>query len=536
MPEKVMLALLLAVVSLTPFAAPAGAQTAGLQFGACPPSDGLPDAGQQCATLQLPLDYTDPNGRKITVAVSRVRAANPASRRGVLLLNPGGPGGAGLDLPRVLAALLPQSVLDRYDLIGFDPRFVGTSTPITCNLSDEQAAQAYVPLEQKGGFPATAALMRSVADACESAAGDVLPFVTTANTARDMDQIRQALGETRISYLGYSYGTYLGAVYSALFPDRTDRIILDSSVDPDWVWSQQFRAWGSGGTIRFPDFASFAAANDATYHLGKSPTAVRNLYLRLLRRLAVHPVHIFHGAVVVNGALFQELTFSELYSDSSFPDLAELLQMVNAAKKETAAIENAVLKALGPRAALDDVPFDNDVASGLAILCDDVAWSRSQVDYQRVFVNDSRRYPLFGALGSNIWPCAFWHSQPIEPPVAITPVGPSNILMLQNRRDPATPYAGALGLRAAFGERARLVSVDQGGHTVYATTPNRCANDIATAFLVDGTLPDDVSCPAGSSAAAEAIAEDPVRQRAIEELIRRVGHQSDLGVLVNPGL
>src|SRR5436305_14458657 len=218
--------------------------------------------------------------------------------------------------------------------------------------------------------------MRKIAGECADAAGDVLPFATTANTARDMDQIRQALGEAKISYLGYSYGTYLGAVYAALFPDRTDRVLLDSSVDPDWVWRQQFRAWGSGGTIRFPDFASFAAAKDATYHLGKSPTAVRNLYLRLLRRLAVHPVHLFHGVVVVNGALFQELTFSDLYSDGSFPDLAELLQMVNGAK-DAAAIENAVLKALGPRAALDDVPFDNDVASGLAILCDDVAWSSS---------------------------------------------------------------------------------------------------------------------------------------------------------------
>src|ERR1700704_993875 len=116
MTGKAMLALLLAVVSLTLFAAPGGAQTAALQFGACaPPPDGVPDAGQQCATLHLPLDYADPNGRKIEVAVSRVRAANPASRRGVLLLNPGGPGGSGLDLPRLLAALLPQSVLNRYD-------------------------------------------------------------------------------------------------------------------------------------------------------------------------------------------------------------------------------------------------------------------------------------------------------------------------------------------------------------------------------------------------------------------------------------
>ncbi|HEV7503520.1 MAG TPA: alpha/beta hydrolase [Thermoanaerobaculia bacterium] len=491
--------LLLAVVSLTLFAAPSGAQTAALQFGACAPApDGVPDAGQQCATLQLLLDYADPNGRKIEVAVSRVRAANRASRRGVLLLNPGGPGGSGLDLPRMLAALLPQSVLDRYDLIGFDPRFVGNSTPITCGLSDEEAFQAYVPLAQPGGFPATAALMRNVADACASAAGDVLPFVTTANTARDMDQIRQALGEAKISYLGYSYGTYLGAVYAALFPDQTDRIILDSSVGPDWVWRQQFRAWGSGGTLRFPDFASFAAANNSAYHFGKTPTAVQNFYLRLLHRLQSHPVHLSSG-FVVNGPLFQELIFSELYSDSLFPDLAEFLQRVNGSKNTDAAETDLLqaFQALRPRVALDDVPLDNDVASGLAILCDDVAWSRSVADYKRGFADDSRRYPLFGALGSNIWPCAFWQSQPVEPPVPITPLGPSNILMLQNRRDPATPYAGGLGLRAALGPRARLVSVDQGGHTVYATTPNLCANDIGTAFLVGGSFPDDdVSCGA----------------------------------------
>jgi pimeloyl-ACP methyl ester carboxylesterase len=523
MPGKVVPALLLAVVSLASLAAPGGAQT--LQFGACPSSGGLPDAGQQCATLQVPLDYADPNGRKIAIAVSRVRAANPVSRRGVLLLNPGGPGGSGLDLPELFAQLLPRSVLDRYDLIGFDPRFVGASTPVSCGLSDEEAFQAYVPLEQPGGFAATTALMRRVADECASAAGDLLPFATTANTARDMDQIRQALGEAKISYLGYSYGTYLGAVYAALFPDRTDRFILDSSVDPDWVWRQQFRAWGSAGTIRFPDFAGFAAANNATYHLGKNATAVRNLYLHLLQRLKSHPVH-FPSGFVLNGPLFQEITFSELYYDDELPALAEFWQMVNALKDTDvpgAALSQA-FQTLRPRGALDGEPLDNDVASGLAILCDDVAWSRSTVDYQRELASDSRRYPLFGALGSNIWPCAFWQSPPVEPPVAITPDGPTNVLMLQNRRDPATPYAGALGLRAAFGDRARLVSVDQGGHTVYTTTPNGCANEIATAFLADGTLPDgDVSCPAGAATAEErARAEDPVRQRALEELKRRL--------------
>src|SRR5438132_3146330 len=203
-------------------AAPAPAASRPLQWTSCPPVAGLPD--QQCATLQVPLDYGRPDGRQITVGVSRIAASNPALRRGVLLINPGGPGGSGIDLPRILALLLPQSVLDRYDLIGFDPRFVNTSTPITCGLTPEDLS-ALPPWPLPGGVEQNAVVARDVADRCAQNAGDLLPFATTENTARDMDQIRKALGEQTISYLGYSYGTYLGAVYATLFPDRTDRVV-----------------------------------------------------------------------------------------------------------------------------------------------------------------------------------------------------------------------------------------------------------------------------------------------------------------------
>lgn len=162
--------------------------TASADWGACPPPPaGLPDGGQECASLSLPLDYRHPNGQKISVSISRIKATS-SDRRGVLLLNPGGPGGAGLDLPRLFALLLPQNVLNKYDLIGFDPRFIGTSSPLTCGLTPRQVDQVFVPLAQPGGFADTAALVKSAANACASHSNGVLPFATTANTARDMVQ------------------------------------------------------------------------------------------------------------------------------------------------------------------------------------------------------------------------------------------------------------------------------------------------------------------------------------------------------------
>jgi len=462
-----------------------------LNWAQCPPPDpasGLPDAGQQCATLSVPLDYRSPGGQTIQIGVSRVVAANPSLRRGVLFVNPGGPGGAGLDLPRVMTLLFSQDVLDRYDIIGFDPRGVGTSTPLTCGLTEAQSEQAYVPLEQPGGALATASFMRDVAAACSAHNGGLLPFMTTANTARDMDVIRQALGEQKISYFAYSYGTYLGAVYSSLFPQKTDRFVLDSNVDVNAVWRGQFREWGPGGEIRFPDFAKFVAANDATYHLGATQSEVRRTYFQLIDQLHANPITLDDGTIL-NDTMFRELTFSVLENDGSFPSGAELWQLA----KQSA--PTAKLQADVATLDATATPPDNLAASGLAVVCDDVNWSRSTAQYRAEYLADSYNYPLFGPLGSNIWPCAYWQNSAIEPLVQITSNGPSNILMLQNLRDPATPYAGALNTHAALGQRSRLVSVDEGGHAIVGFIPNTCANNAATNYLAFGVFPShDISC------------------------------------------
>jgi pimeloyl-ACP methyl ester carboxylesterase len=472
----------------------------------------------------VPLDYSNPSGQTITIAVSKIPAANPATRRGVLLFNPGGPGGSGLFFPAELVALgLPQSVLDTYDLIGFDPRGIGESTPVTCNLTAQQADQAFPLLAQSGGFSASVQFAQLIANGCASAStSSLLPYMTTANTAQDMDQIRQGLGDATISYYGVSYGTYLGAVYASLFPQNTDRFILDSNVDPQWVWQTQFRDFGPGGALRFPDFANYAAANNSTYGLGSTPAQVTQDFFTLESNLEQNPQPLtafFTDGTSVNGPVFQLVSFSLMYFASELPEDAGVWQELQAELAASSTSSTAVQAGFQTYPA---VPIDNGVAGGLAVVCDDVAWPTDVSEYQSNLNADSAKWPMYGSLGSNIQACAFWPNQPVAPLVQISSVGPRNILMLQNERDLATTYTGALQMHTDLGHRSRLVSVDEGGHGVYVFNPNTCANDAATAYLVNGTFPSsDVLCPANPTTATAAPL-SPAQQTVLRRIRRQM--------------
>jgi pimeloyl-ACP methyl ester carboxylesterase len=495
--------------------APSAHAQSTVSWGECPPvQEGFPDIGeQQCALLSVPLDYRAPNGRTIQIAVSRIKAADPTKRRGVLLLNIGGPGGRGLDFPRFATALFPQSVLDAYDLIGFDPRGVGRSAPVTCGLTPEQSSQAFPQLEQEHSFDATATFARNVAASCAGTMGNTLPFITTANTARDMDRIRVALGEAKISYFAYSYGTYLGAVYASLFPTRADRWVLDSAVNPDWLWRAQFRSWGPGGEARFADFAAYAIANEETLHFGGTPEEVRALYLKLLEEADANPID-FDG-FRVDGPMFRVLNFSFLNNDATFADIARLWQ----------AIRDGEGRSDGASAAnFPEVPPDNTEMSTGAVLCDDVAWPRSVDQYRRELAADTKRFPLFGPLGSHIWACAFWATSPIEPPVPLTSNGPANkILILNTLRDPATPLPGAQRMREGFGQRARLILVEGGGHAIFGLMDNVCATQTVADYLAEGVFPDaDATCPANPASATRQDERSSVREQAIRAVLREL--------------
>lgn len=480
-------------------------------------------AGLECATLQVPLNYDEPDGQTIEVAVSRLASANPQERRGVLLTNPGGPGGAGRSMPLLLAqAGMPASVLDSYDIIGFDPRGIEQSTPVTCGWNQQDLLN-YLPTHAAG--PQDVAereqTVQALGEKCANADNNgVLPHVNTPNTARDMDQIREALGEEKVSYFGVSYGSYLGAVYAQLFPQRSDRILLDSVIGPEMVWRDEFRLFGLGAELRFPDFAKWAAARDATYELGETPKQVRATFQRLAGQLDEEPVQ------GVDGTLFRWQVFNWTYADAQFPALAQFMQAVDRADGETAEqlLAEHTERAESRSRAQQQLPPDHYQAAQNAVLCNDVAWPDSVAHYQRAVQQDSKRFPLVGSVMGNMWTCAGWSLGQVEEPVRIDDSVSSEVLLLQNVRDPATTYPGAVQMRAAMGDRSRLVTVDDGGHGVFVLGDNACGNNVATAFLVDGEMPDgDEFCAANTDPTAAPFRNNPDRKEAVLDFHARNG-------------
>ncbi|MCE7005511.1 alpha/beta hydrolase [Kibdelosporangium philippinense] len=388
----------------------------------------------ECTTVSVPLDYRRPSGTKIDIAVSRKKATHV--RRGVLLLNPGGPGDAGLAEPAWVSE--HSRLAESYDLIGFDPRGTGRSAPVTCGLTDEQrqAVKVFPYPASNGDISQNVVYARQMAKQCFEHDGNVLPHITTENTARDMDRIRIALGERKISYLGVSYGTYLGAVYTTLFPSRADRFLLDSAVDPGAVWRTAFQSWGPAIEESFDHFEQWAGI------------PVRETYLRLATEL---------------GNPFRSRVRSMLYSEQGYPDLLALLKSGN----------------VGP----PGLKSATSSAVWWAIACNEGKWPRDPAQYQRDVLLSMQRYPIANGLSANIWPCAFWPVPSVEP-VEIRRAQ-SKVLVLQNTKDPATPLRGAKAMSKALG--ARLVTADQAGHGVYMFTDDPCTTAAATEFLLEGT-------------------------------------------------
>lgn len=493
----------------------ADAPVSGPDWGACP--EDLPAAARdvlECATVPVPLDHDEPDGAQIDIMISRLASARPADRQGVLLLNPGGPGGSGLSQPADMNALgLPTSVLNAYDLIGMDPRGVGHSSPVSCGFTAEQNYPGNVPpyAEDDAAVTEQAKVARRIADQCAAHDTDGrMRHMTTANTARDMDVIREALGEDRLSFYGASYGSALGATYTSLFPERSDRVVIDSNLGATSLDRGSLRRFAVGMEDRFPDFAAWAADRHESYGLGRTSAQVRRTFLTRADELAERPV------AGIDGATFRFYTFAGLYGDDSFGTIAQLWQSLADGDSAGARSEAEKLRRVVPGApapgpvtaggtrqdgAATPSPYDNAWSAFLAVTCNDTDWPEDVATYRRDVAADRQRYPLFGAAAANVTPCAFWHDDPAGPPVPFEDEGPANVLVLQNLRDPATPHLGGRLAREAFGDRARLVSVDAGGHGVYVYDDNPCALNTTTRFLVDGRLPArDTFCAAPRTA------------------------------------
>ncbi|MEV6277211.1 alpha/beta fold hydrolase [Nocardia sp. NPDC051832] len=244
----------------------------GLEFGACPAGSVTADRGVQCAVISVPMDYAKPDSPRIEVTVSRIAATG--ARRGVLFANPGGPGADTLDFWAKRVSTLPAALATDYDRIAVQPRGLRWATPLTCQTAGDIAEGEQVSLS--GGT------RDEVKKACDAAQPGYLDTITTENTARDMESVRAALGLERLNFLGVSYGTYLGAVYASLFPQRVDRMILDSNVNPDWVWTEEFAQQQVAGKQRLDDLFTWIAEHNSEYHLGDTPFQVYENWVRLV--------------------------------------------------------------------------------------------------------------------------------------------------------------------------------------------------------------------------------------------------------------
>ncbi|MEU6488373.1 alpha/beta hydrolase [Streptomyces sp. NPDC046887] len=473
-----------------PPSAPPSSSVPALTWRPCATPQG--PVGQECAVLPVPLDYRDSAGPRIDLAVSRVRSERPEARRGVLLVLPGGPGGPGIPRLTAKGAALAAATGGIYDLVAFDPRGTGESTKASCGLAAEDRFLVNLRAwpAPDGGIGENVARARRTAEACARHGGPVLSSLSTANEVRDMDRLRQALGERKLSAWGVSYGVYPAAVYAQLHPDRTDRWVLDSAGDPDP--RRLARGWKEnmslGAHQRFPDFAAWAADPPPPHEklrLAERAEDVLPLVLDLAARLDHEPRPSTTPGVPLTGNVLRQAVQNALFADAAFPALAELIQ--TARRPEGVPVLPAPLAA----------PLsDTEAAVSIAVICNDLRWSGTPASYARAVTEDRARYPLTAGAPANITPCTFWRDAPADQPVRITSRGPSNILMIQALRDPATPYSGALNMRQALGDRTRLVTLDRGGHGMYLANGNACGDRLVTDFLTTGTRPDhDTTCP-----------------------------------------
>ncbi|MFH9732452.1 alpha/beta hydrolase [Streptomyces sp. NPDC017260] len=449
---------------------------------------GAADPRQRCATLQVPMDYADADSPLIDIAVSRIPAENPDARRGALFLIAGGPGGSSLGDPSGKGQKLPQEVRDTHDLIGFAPRGLAPSTSVDCGLAHADLATSRLrpwPAPD-GSVDGNMVTARRTADACARDGGELMRHLSTANEARDIDRVRAALGERKISAWGVSYGTYVGSVYAQLFPHRTDRIVLDSLDNPDPT--RVGRAWLAGHEQGvedvFPHFATWASKPGNPDRVARKAADVRPMFLRLAARLDREPIP-WPGAnpEELNGNVLRQTMLDSFASPSRYPTLAKLMR---AARQGTVPPAPA-----GPPEAV----LRNVTAVGAGVLCNDVAWPKSAAVYQKDVTESRAKYPLTAGMPRNAMLCAAWPYQPREAPVRITDRGPSNILLVQNERDVATPLSGALKMREALGRRAVMVTVDSTGHDAYLAEGNACGDRTVSRFLATGERPDaDTHC------------------------------------------
>jgi pimeloyl-ACP methyl ester carboxylesterase len=441
-----------------------------------------------CGKLAVPLDYSKPQAKTTDLFVVRVRSAKQSQRIGSLLVNPGGPGGSGVNLAAGLVGALSDTVFDHFDLLGFDPRGVGLSDPLQC-ITDQQKdrlAASNPDVRTAAGRAQARSLSDSVVKSCVTKYGSALGHYNTEETAHDMDLIRQAVGDAKLNYLGFSYGTRLGAAYAHQFPTKIRTAVLDGAVDPvaDELTTDERQA--KAFEDAFDQFAADCKSRPACAVLGNPRTAVTALIAAAdkspIAGTGANKARKATGGIVTIGVA------SALYDQSQWGQLGQALVAAQHGQADK-------IFALADQYLERDPEtghYSNIMEANLAVNCND---STLQITDQLVATEAAswiRKYPIFGPnAAASLYSCHSWPRSGHPLPPASAPGAPP-ILVIGTVHDPATPYAATGVLAKALGSGV-VLSWDGEGHTAYPKT--KCITTKVDSYLITAKPPADDSCP-----------------------------------------
>ncbi|WP_431958824.1 alpha/beta hydrolase [Actinacidiphila sp. bgisy160] len=437
--------------------------------------------GFQCATVTVPLDYARPEAGDITLTAARVRATGGAGARvGSLQINPGGPGESAVDYLVAAVGTFSPAMRTAYDLVAVDPRGVQYSTPVDCG-TDTPATPMGFGLRISGdaaGITDSYEAFQELATACEKHAGELLPHVGTPDAARDMDVVRALLGDERLHYLGYSYGTYLGATYADLFPSRVGRMVLDGVVDPAIDGYRENLDSTAGYQLAWESFAADCVARPDC-PVGHSVAEAGRVLDSLREKLDAGPLRQGKD-ITVTGEDFITAVITAL-RDASWEELRTMLRQVLAG--DTTELQQV--------AGADENGSGNAADALLAVDCLSATLGArfSYAEAQAALPAFLRASPQFGAsLATFLVLCTHWPVPPTQSPRPIAAPGAAPILVVGTTRDPATPYPWAQSLARQL-DSGRLLTYDGDGHTAYHRG-SPCIDDAVDLYLTHGELPE----------------------------------------------
>ncbi|SDY01449.1 alpha/beta hydrolase fold [Modestobacter sp. DSM 44400] len=443
-----------------------------------------------CGTTTVPVSYDDPAGPTLQLFLVRAVLAGQTDRRGSLMVNPGGPGISATDAAIQSALTLPVDVLQHFDVVGVDPRGVGLSTPVEC-ISDQQK-DAITAAEPRPTTPAQLDAVftqaQDLADGCSEKYQDALGAFSTVATARDLDRVRQALGDEQLTYLGYSYGTTLGSTYAELFPDRVRALVLDGAVDPDADEQAAAESRAQGFEAAFDAFAANCTGLVGGCPVGGDPRQFLN---DVLAQAATRPIPSSRAGETRQATPGLVLTGvqSALYQPGAWPQLAQSL--ASARNGDSAGILTLADTYTGRN---EDGTYSNVIDANVTVNCADTDEEFSAATVRGLVADWNVKYPLFGAgAATSLYTCSVWDA-PRTPLPDRDAEGSAPILVVGTQGDPVTPLPGAVDMAQDLTSGV-LLTWQGTGHTAYPKTD--CVTAAVDAYLIDLVAPlDGLTCPA----------------------------------------